>query len=360
MPGLVRVLLYFFPLLVAGCVNLGPGSVEAGRADYNTVLRNTADQQLLENLVRLRYRDRPYFLEVASVTTQFSYASRLTPLFNISGAITDNDVVTEVEGAYVESPTIAYTPLQGDAFARRILAPISLESFVLLGHSSWSAARLLRVCVQRLNDVPNAVSASGPTPAEAPDYERFLEVAEAVRELQLRDQITFGAVQGQNGPEFALLITHGGEETAPYGRLVDALGLEPGRTLFRVQNALRFGDDDTVNIQTRSMNGILYFLSHAVEVPPEHLERGWVTRTVTEAGGPFDWNTLTRELLTIRSGPKRPENASVATRYRGTWFWIADDDLDSKSTFSLLMQLLALQAGSTEGGAPVLTLPVGR
>jgi hypothetical protein len=346
-------------LLLAGCANLGPKSVQAGRADYNTVLRDTADQQLLENLVRLRYRDRPFFLEVASVTTQFSYNSRVTPLLNFDGALVDNDVITELEGAYAETPTIAYTPLQGDAFARRILAPISLESFVLLGHSGWSAARLLRVCVQRLNDVPNAVSASGPTPEQAPDYARFLAVAEAVRELQLRDQITFGAVPGENGPEFALLVTHGGEGTEPYARLVDALGLERGRTLFRVQNALRFGDDDTVNVQTRSMNGILYFLSHAVEVPAEHLERGWVTRTVTEAGSPFDWNTLTRDLLTIRSGSRRPDDASVATRYRGTWFWIADDDLDSKSTFSLLMQLFALQAGSADGGAPVLTLPVG-
>ena len=230
---------------------------------------------------------------------------------------------------------------------------------MLLGHSGWSAARLLRVCVQRLNDVPNAVSASGPTPERAPDDARFLAVAEAVRELQLRDQITFGAASGEHGPDSPCSSPTGARRRRPTPGSWTPSALALGRTLFRVQNALRFGDDDTVNVQTRSMNGILYFLSQAVEIPAEHVERGWVTRTVTDAGAPFDWSTLTRDLLRIRSGPRRPEDASVATRYRGTWFWISDDDLDSKSTFSLLMQLFALQAGSADGGAPVLTLPVG-
>ena len=85
-------------LLLAGCANLGPKSVQAGRADYNTVLRDTADQQLLENLVRLRYRDRPFFLEVASVTVQFSYKSRIRPLLNFDGALVDHDVIKELEG----------------------------------------------------------------------------------------------------------------------------------------------------------------------------------------------------------------------------------------------------------------------
>ena len=45
--------------------------------------------------------------------------------------------------------------------------------------------------------------------------------------------------------------------------------------------------------------------------------------------------------------------------YRGAWFYIADTDIDSKATFSLLMQLFALSAGETPSNAPILTLPVG-
>jgi len=51
--------------------------------------------------------------------------------------------------------------------------------------------------------------------------------------------------------------------------------------------------------------------------------------------------------------------AAVRVRYRDHWFYIPDEDLASKSTFSLLAQLFALQAGSGDGLRPVLTLPVG-
>ncbi|MEE4361033.1 MAG: hypothetical protein V2I63_05845 [Pseudomonadales bacterium] len=346
-------------MLLTGCTNLGPRSLEAGRADYNIALRDTADEQLLSNLVRLRYRDRPYFLEVASVTTQFKYAPSVSGNFAVEGPRIDDDFGVGVEGLYEETPTIAYTPLQGDAFARRLLTPVSIESLVLLSNSGWSGGRLLRLCVQRLNDVPNAVTASGPTPELAPDFERFSALAAAMRTLQLRDQITFGAIRGEEGIQLALLITNGGEGTAEYREMTTMLGLAPGLRVYRLENALRYGRDDTVNVQTRSLNGVLYFLSHAVEVPPEHIERGWVTRTRTPSGADFDWHAITDDLLTIRASRSRPEHAAVMTRYRDHWFWIADDDLGSKSTFSLLTQLFALQAGSADGATPVLTLPIG-
>ena len=39
------------------------------------------------------------------------------------------------------------------------------------------------------------------------------------------------------------------------------------------------------------------------------------------------------------SSDKRPENAATAIFYRGSWFYIDDSDLDSKSTFSMLGQI---------------------
>ncbi len=51
------------------------------------------------------------------------------------------------------------------------------------------------------------------------------------------------------------------------------------------------------------------------------------------------------------------ENAAV--KYRSSWFYIDDSDLTAKSTFALLMQLFALQAGEIKSTGPILTLPVG-
>jgi hypothetical protein len=48
-------------------------------------------------------------------------------------------------------------------------------------------------------------------------------------------------------------------------------------------------------------------------------------------------------------------------RYRDHWFYIDDRDQDSKSTIFLLMHLRRLDFKRQQiGGAPTLTLPVGR
>ena len=96
--------------------------------------------------------------------------------------------------------------------------------------------------------------------------------------------------------------------------------------------------------------------------PPKRISRaGLVTVTQAEHGGVFDWgDTPAGRLFQVRSGPERPQGAYIATFYRGHWFWIEDNDLESKSTFMLLRQLFDLQAGQNTGQGPTLTLPVGR
>jgi hypothetical protein len=45
--------------------------------------------------------------------------------------------------------------------------------------------------------------------------------------------------------------------------------------------------------------------------------------------------------------------------YKGHWFYIDESDRDSKSTFSLLMELSRLELGVRTGQqAPLLTLPL--
>jgi hypothetical protein len=53
-----------------------------------------------------------------------------------------------------------------------------------------------------------------------------------------------------------------------------------------------------------------------------------------------------------------PKDAAVKIPYRGHWFWIADNDLSSKTTFNLLTYLFSLKAGSQDLRQPLLTLGV--
>jgi hypothetical protein len=95
-------------------------------------------------------------------------------------------------------------------------------------------------------------------------------------------------------------------------------------------------------------------------VPPADEARGVVTVTRYEDGTVFDWSKVTGNLLTVRSQATRPSQASVAVQYRGQWFYIDDADLPSKSTFALLDQIFALQAGKIERVQPLFTLPLSR
>jgi hypothetical protein len=63
--------------------------------------------------------------------------------------------------------------------------------------------------------------------------------------------------------------------------------------------------------------------------------------------------------MRIRYSESPPTDAAVAVQYRDTWFYIQDSDLNSASTFSLVGQVFALQAGNTQPLVPMLTLPVG-
>ena len=57
-------------------------------------------------------------------------------------------------------------------------------------------------------------------------------------------------------------------------------------------------------------------------------------------------------------GEKRPAAAFVAVQYKDYWFYIDDIDQDTKSTFSLLMELSRLELAGKSGSAPQSTLPL--
>jgi hypothetical protein len=393
----------------AGCV-LGPTALEISRPRYNEVIERTTSEQLLLNLVRLQYRESPLFLGVENVSTQFEFGEAA----DISGTLNEgpNPINPDQLGlgaavGYEERPTVTFTPLQGRDFVSQLLAPLSLDSIVLLMHSGWSADRVLRLTVQTMNGLDNAATASGPTPARAPAYKDFAQVSGLLRQLQQKDLLQIGYERREDSAGVALplqvatvadivdaksqgysvradldaqtLILTGSSqvpvwrispaaaETPELKEIIELLGLEPGQASYEIQLSIAGEPDPSappghrkrIDLATRSMMGALFYLSQAVEVPEAHQEKGVVTVTRTGDDEPFDWSLVTGDLLRIRSQRIRPINAAVAVYHRGYWYYIDDADLNSKSTFGFLSQLFALQAGGVEAKAPVLTLPIG-
>jgi hypothetical protein len=138
------------------------------------------------------------------------------------------------------------------------------------------------------------------------------------------------------------------------------LNLDPRRDAFRLVAAVGGHDDATITVQPRSMVAVLSYLSQAVTVPAADLQAGKVTNTVRPDGQPFDWQEMFTGLFRVEAAPDRPDEAAVAVRYRGSWFSIRDNDLDSKPTFSMLSQLVALQSGEIKTVAPMMSCSVGK
>jgi hypothetical protein len=341
----------------AGCFAAGAKTITTARPLYNVAVQQTDNEQLLLNLVRLRYRDTPFFLEVASVSTAFEFEADGSAAVTLkSGSRSPWDL--GVTAIAKELPTITYTPLHGEEFVKQLLSPIDLSTILLLYHSGWSIDRILRVCVQYLNGVPNAPSASGPTPDHEPRYEEFQEAAALLRKLQIDGKLTLG--RSGDGEDLEITIARDVAGSPTWRHLAELLSLEPGRTTFRLTANVGARRPGNIYIVTRSVMADLFYISQGVEAPFRDLERGRVTLTTTADGETFDWLDVTRNLMHIRTSDHRPDNAAVSTHYRGSWFYVDDSDLSSKSTFALVTQLLQLQAGEIRSTGPILTLPVSR
>ncbi len=354
----IGVLLLTFQVILNGCSGLGPSTLKGNRYNYNTTIQRSNDQQLLLNLVRLKYRDTPYFLEVNSVAAQFKFRA------NAGADATVQNGVKSIFGfsagtSVEENPTVSYAPLQGEQFIQRFLSHIPLQNIFLLTRSGWSFERILRVCLERIGNLKNAPTASGPTPEIAPVYKDFVEAASLIRKLQLKDAHTLSLGVIGEIPALIFQFEKIANSFPELGKLNALLKLPSDNLRFVLTTHPSPDSKQHIRVETRSLLGMMYYLSHAVESPEEDRAGGKVTLTRHSSGEPFDWADVTGAILQIHSQSHRPNQAAISVYFRDSWFYIDDSDLQSKSTFSLLAQIFSLQSGNAKDKGPLLTLPLG-
>ena len=166
----IRIPSILIVLALTGCHSFGPKSVTGSHALYSQAIVTSLNEQFLQNLVRLRYRDTPYFLEVGNLTASLKFESSIGLNTALSTGGGSDLLAPSVGMVYSTSPTISYSPLQGEEFLRNVLVAVPLESLFVLIQSGWSANRVLGICVERINSLENASTASGPTPSQPPHH----------------------------------------------------------------------------------------------------------------------------------------------------------------------------------------------
>ena len=375
---------------------------------------------MLLNLVRLKYHQSEEFIRIPSITGQYTYDADIGGSGSWQEGVATKLGLSLGVGV-TSKPTIVYTPEQAQEFNRRLLAPISLETIDLLTSKGWAFNRVLRVTVRNINDVDNATSAGGPTPELQPEFEQFTYLANLFRELQQHgrqievayedratsqptqvsaeipaeslemEDVILAAEKGysiqlsDDGKTQSLWTRPSLEQTlvlrvAPEAKsspqmqeIRRILELSPKESTYRLRSdtngqlarphgsrksdGAAIPDREELVVSTRSLKEMMFYLSHGISVPCSHTEHGLVRSTYNYDGEPFDWGQMTGDLFRVNVQRTRPLNSAVAVKHRGYWFYIEESDLDSKSTFNLLLEIfnLEIRAG---GGAqiPLLTI----
>jgi len=122
------ILIAVFSLV--GCTSIGPATVPRDRFDYTSAVAESWQRQLLLNMVKIRYGDTPMFVDVGQIVSGYTLQSTVSVsgnLYNTQGfspGTTVGSVGAGAQGQFTDRPTITYTPLTGEQFARQLLSPI--------------------------------------------------------------------------------------------------------------------------------------------------------------------------------------------------------------------------------------------
>jgi hypothetical protein len=137
---------------LVGCAAIGPPTVDRDRFDYVTAISESWKRQTLLNLLKTRYMDAPVFMDVTSVINQYALESEVTLNFSWQDINTQG---LEGRGMYTDRPTITYSPLMGENYARSLLKPLPLSAVLILAQAGYPADDVFRICLSSINGLKN-------------------------------------------------------------------------------------------------------------------------------------------------------------------------------------------------------------
>jgi hypothetical protein len=103
-----------------GCTSIGPPTLRRDRLDYADAMADASKRETLMNIVKLRYGDTPSMVTVNQLVAGYTLEGRVnlgSDFFTNTFDLGD-DVNVGVGGTFADRPTITYTPIKGDDFAR--------------------------------------------------------------------------------------------------------------------------------------------------------------------------------------------------------------------------------------------------
>lgn len=400
-------------LSIAGCA-VPTQKIVNRHWDLNGSIREAGSEQLLLNIVRLRYDETPFFLQLSSISTTFATQQSL----GVSGQFPEsapNIFGVNGSASYAETPTVTWSLPDSSEYYGRLLAPMGADQLTALTQSGWDPDRVLRVGIKKMNSLRNIEFRLNEGIIVPENYADMLEALRLIDELSATGlvDLSYGVKSTMGAGKIPLerLDTRAIPEGLPYGLQFltrdDPTVFEPlklTKPLFlrfseksdndpraqRLRKLLKlddtkysFGIVDTggsgveqlrsesgklsqvfdpnarlaeIVLNNRSMMEVLYFASTTVKVPESDLANGRVRNIADTIRNVKD--RVDNDWLIIYSSATEPANAWIKIRYRDTWFYILDNDLNSRASFALLDAMFASIVGNVPGAKPLPKLPV--
>ncbi len=289
--------------LFGGGCKVANTALRADFVDFNSIIQGNQTQQMLLNLVRMHYRETPLFMQAGALTASYesSIGGNSTATIPVDG---DSEFGLEIDYKFSSKPTISYTPIEGKAYVDQFMSEVTPTTFALLVRAGWPIVKLSELLVERVTLQSGEVMMGRPSSDSYPKFQAFFQT------LQDAEDVDELSVAPMKGGGFELVASK------------QTIAIE--------------------SFQFRSLFSAMFMAARNVDTPPSRVSRTKVKRGAGE--------------LIIRVYDTPPKDALVFVEYTGHYYAIANDDIRSKDTLALLMQLSRIQAGPASP-PPLITIP---
>ena len=185
-------------LLLAGCA--GPSAMRSSYIEYSHAQAQVNNQQTLLNLARVRNGHPPYFLQLGTMTANFSFTRGIngsynrveTPMVGLASTVSQ---MLAINGSSTEAPMFSYAPLGGPNFSAVLMRPVDARVFNGLAVQGFPLTVLLRM----LTDTAQLSASGGPAldlhnyldPKAPENYGDFLRLVSVLQTLQQSRLLTY-------------------------------------------------------------------------------------------------------------------------------------------------------------------------